>query len=104
MNNNEGKVNWDKNNISNNNNSNNEKKNNSINRNDLMKKIKTKTHKNKDSNANHKSNNNDNSSGKYSNPWHFSKSQGKFFLSFLCTLFFIFLRPKNHKSRLWKVS
>ena len=35
------------------------------------------------------------SSGKQSDPGHFSKSQGKFFLSFLCTLLFIFLRPKK---------
>ena len=27
------------------------------------------------------------SSGKWSNPGHLSKAQGKFFLSFLCTLF-----------------
>ena len=30
----------------------------------------------------------------------FLKSQGKFFLSFLYTLFYIFLTPKNYKSRL----
>ena len=44
MNNNEGNVNRDKNNISNNNNSINEQKNNNINninKNDLIKKIKT---------------------------------------------------------------
>ena len=35
------------------------------------------------------------SSGKYRDPGHFLKSQGKFFLSFLCTLFFIFLTPKK---------
>ena len=35
------------------------------------------------------------SSGKQSDPGHFSKSQGKFFFSFLCTLFKIFLRPKK---------
>ena len=28
------------------------------------------------------------------------RSQGKFFLSFLCTLFYIFLTPKNYKSSL----
>ena len=36
-----------------------------------------------------------NSSGKQSDPGHFSKSLGKFFLSFLYTLFVIFLRPKK---------
>ena len=35
------------------------------------------------------------SSGKVSDPGHFLKSQGKLFLSFLRTLFFIFLRPKK---------
>ena len=30
----------------------------------------------------------------------FLKYQGKFFLSFLCTLFYIFLKPKNYKSSL----
>ena len=34
------------------------------------------------------------SSVKWSNPVHFLKSQGKFFLSFPCTLFYIFLTPK----------
>ena len=34
------------------------------------------------------------SSGKWSNPVHFLKSQGKFCLSFPCTLFYIFLTPK----------
>ena len=34
------------------------------------------------------------SSGKWSDPGHFLKSQGKFFLSFPCTLFYIFLTPK----------
>ena len=49
MNNNEDNVNWDENNISNNNNSINEEKNNNINKNDLMKKIKTNVNENKDS-------------------------------------------------------
>ena len=40
------------------------------------------------------------SSKKRSDPGHFLKSQGKFFWSFLCTLFYIFLTPKNYKSRL----
>ena len=30
----------------------------------------------------------------------FLKSKGKFFLSFLCILFYIFLTPKNYKSSL----
>ena len=34
------------------------------------------------------------SSAKRSNPGHLLKSQGKFFLSFPCTLFYIFLTPK----------
>ena len=34
------------------------------------------------------------SSGKWSDPVHFLKSQGKIFLSFRCTLFYIFLTPK----------
>ena len=37
------------------------------------------------------------SSGKWSDPGHFLKSQGKFFLSFPCTLFYIFLTSKNYK-------
>ena len=45
MNNNESNVTWDKNNISNNNNSINEEKNNNINKNDLMKTIKTEINK-----------------------------------------------------------
>ena len=49
MNKNEDDVNWDENNISNNNNSINEEKNNNINKNDLMKKIKTNVNENKDS-------------------------------------------------------
>ena len=40
------------------------------------------------------------SSVKSSDPGHFLKSQGKFFLSFPCTLFYIFLTPKNYKSSL----
>ena len=40
------------------------------------------------------------SSVKQSHPGHFLKSQGKFFLSFSCTLFYIFLTPKNYKSSL----
>ena len=40
------------------------------------------------------------SSGKLSDPGHFLKSQGKFYLSFLCTLFYIFLTLKNYKSSL----
>ena len=36
-----------------------------------------------------------NSSGKWSYPGHFLKAQGKFLMSFLCTLFYIFLTPKN---------
>ena len=36
------------------------------------------------------------SSAKRSNPGHLLKSQGKFFLSFPCTLFYIFLTPKNY--------
>ena len=35
----------------------------------------------------------------WSDPGHFLKSQGNFFLSFLCTLFYIFLTPKS--SREW---
>ena len=31
----------------------------------------------------------------WSDPGHFLKSQGNFFLSFLCTLFYIFLTPKS---------
>ena len=37
------------------------------------------------------------SSVKWSHPAHFLKSQGKFFLSFPCTLFYIFLTPKNYR-------
>ena len=37
------------------------------------------------------------SGGKQSNPGHFLKAQGKFFLSLLCTLFYIFLTSKNYK-------
>ena len=33
----------------------------------------------------------------------FLKSQGKFFLSFPCTLFYIFLVPKNYKSKVFWV-
>ena len=40
------------------------------------------------------------SSMKWIDLGHFLKSQGKFFLPFLCTLFYIFLTPKNYKSRL----
>ena len=40
------------------------------------------------------------SSIKWSNLGHFLKSQGKFFLSFLCALFNIFLSPENYKSSL----
>ena len=40
------------------------------------------------------------SSIKWSDPVHFLKSQGNFFLSFPCTLFYIFLTPKNYKLRL----
>ena len=44
------------------------------------------------------------SSGKWSGPGHFLKAESKFFLSFLCALFYIFLTPKNYKSSLSKVS
>ena len=43
------------------------------------------------------------SSGVWSDPGHFLKSQGKFVLSFPCFLFYIFLTPKNYKLRPWKV-
>ena len=35
------------------------------------------------------------SSGKRSDPRHFLKSQGKFFCSFLYTLFFMYFRPEK---------
>ena len=37
------------------------------------------------------------SSVKWSDPGHFLKAQGKFIFSFPCTLFYIFLTPKNYK-------
>ena len=37
---------------------------------------------------------------KWSDPGHFLKSHSKLFLSFLCTLFYIFLTSKNYKLRL----
>ena len=40
------------------------------------------------------------SSVKWSDPGHLLKSQGKFFLSFPCTLFYKILTPKNYKSSL----
>ena len=40
----------------------------------------------------------DSSSVKWSDPGHFLKSQGKLFLSFPRTLFYIFLTRKNYKS------
>ena len=43
------------------------------------------------------------SSGKWSDPGHFLKSQGKFFLSFPYTLFYIFLTPKITKETLKSV-
>ena len=36
------------------------------------------------------------SSAKWSDPGHFLKPQDNFFLSFPCTLFYIFLTPKNY--------
>ena len=37
------------------------------------------------------------SSVKWSDAEHFLKAQGKFIFSFPCTLFYIFLTPKNYK-------